>query len=119
MKNGSILESLQTILLSDAYMLNLVPRWEREDFKMEIAPSTAWVSPNPSTLRLSQNYVISIDSDQSYITTLNIPDLFVVSFADQWQIYRGDTQEELANLTGKYSPDPALMEAMSANPNPL
>lgn len=113
MQNASIYDALQGILTSNAYMLDLLPRWdgeEKEDFRMEIRPSEAWNPSDPITLRESD--IIEIDSNYNPIACLNTPEVFIVNFSDAVEFAMDNMPQGRIGLNGVYAMNETLMAGL-------
>ena len=112
LENASIYDSIQGSVMTNDFMLNMVPRWLAKDFKLELMPSESWDVSDP--LELNESHIISIEPSYNPIASLNTPDAFVVNFSAAAQLESGDSTK-IAGLGSKgfFAPNPAIMAYMS------
>ena len=113
LQRGSIYDSLQNILLSDEFMLSLVPRWSDNAFKLEIAPITAWTTKDG--LSLSAEQVLEIDSVYKPLVCLNTPEAFIVHFSPLEELIRQASQQQQidpSGVNGVFSINPDLEQRL-------
>ena len=83
MRSSNIFSTIKSILTSDEYALQMVPRWSCEaenDFKMELTPVTAW-KPR-AVLKLRAKDIKEFAMGASSVARLNVPDVVFVDFND-------------------------------------
>lgn len=109
LRGASIYEALRSVLVSEQYMLQLVPRW-KNDFKMEICPSRAW-DPSDST-QIHIDCISQVEASYSPIACINTPEAFVVMFGDAVGFNIPNVPDGPLGLNGVYSTKPELTEAL-------
>lgn len=113
MQNASIYDALQSVLTSEAYMLDMLPRWDgesKEDFRMEIRPSEAWNPSEPITIKESS--IIGIDSNYNPIACVNTPEVFIVNFSDAVEFAMDNMPNGRIGLNGVYAMNETLCNAL-------
>ena len=106
--NASIYDALQRILVSTAVMLNIIPRWKHDDYKLELAPSSAWDPGTPITLE--EKHIIGISTEYNPIANLNTPEGFIVNFSNVFQLQNAKAGTEIAaGCNGVFASNPEVM----------
>lgn len=114
LNNSSIYDTLQRMLITDEFMLNLIPRFTKVgsvEFPVELVPSYMW---NPKVaFKLDRSQLTSVSASFNPIACLNTPQVLMVTFDPLNDIGNTNTQQSLAYY-GIYSTDDSLMERLKA-----
>lgn len=106
--NASVYDALQSILVSTAVMLNIIPRWKLDDYKLELAPSSAWDPGTP--IALEEKHIIGISTEYNPIANLNTPEGFIVNFSNVFQLQNAKAGTEIAaGCNGVFASNPEVM----------
>ena len=112
--SGSIYEAIQRTILSNSFMLNIVPRWSDQNFKLEIAPTRAWITTG--RVVVGADNVISMDSVYKPLVCLNTPDAFIAHFDTSEELMKAAAAQQVATsgINGVFSTNPELLETLKA-----
>lgn len=106
--NASVYDAIQSILVSTAVMLNIIPRWKHDDYKLELAPSSAWDPGTPISLK--EEHIIGISTEYNPIANLNTPEGFIVNFSNVFQLQNAKAGTEItAGCNGVFASNPEVM----------
>ena len=130
LNNSTIYDTLQQILLTDEFMLNLVPRFtpgvsdgneqkntgknhtEDDIFRITLMPSTMW-SNEDAPVAIAANQIISITASFNPIGCLNTPQVLMATFDDPTDPGLSDSESSV-RLYGIYSTDSDLQSQLTA-----
>lgn len=112
MRTSNIYSSISQAVMSQEFMLNLVPGWQKEDFKLVLQPSRAWESKPAVTLTFED--ISELNSAYNPLNHINDPDIFAVNFspAINFEGTQGQVGVPSAML-GAYSRNPEIQQWMS------
>ena len=106
--NASVYDALQSVLVSTAVMLNIIPRWKSAAYKLELAPSSAWDPGTPISLK--EKHIIGISTEYNPIANLNTPEGVIVNFSNVFQLQNAKAGTEItAGCNGVFASNPEVM----------
>ena len=113
-RKASIYEAIKSVIVGSDYMLTLAPRFniadKNQQFKLEIAPSTAWEATPARVLKASD--AIRFASGYTQIASISAPEAYIVHFDLESDVAHGGTQQKATGANGVYSSNEALMEQL-------
>ena len=110
--NMSVYDVLQRMLITDEFMLNLVPRFSTQDFKVELVPSYMWKTRESDNLDINATDLVAVSAVFNPIACLNIPQVLMVLFEDPIEYGKKLVGGGAATNYGVYSTDKQLNELM-------
>jgi hypothetical protein len=109
LKTNTVLDTIMSAIISPEFMLNLVPKWNNDDFMMEIQPSRAWES-TPS-MRLYLSDISEMNSSYRPLEHINDPEIFAVNFTEAVNFNGNQGLEgQPSAVMGAYSTNPEVAE---------
>lgn len=75
----SIMQGVMSTVMSPDVLLQMVPRWSDNNFKLEICPSSAWAPKH--IIQLKRADIFGIESNFHPSESAESPDVFVVEFS--------------------------------------
>lgn len=110
MQNVNIFSAIKNILTSPNFALQLIPRWtcdEKDDFKMEIMPVTAW-KPRRPIIKLNKYDIASITMRHVSSTKLTTPDVVIVNMHHAYTAELGNNNNTPLGIWGVAAQDKDL-----------
>lgn len=112
--NMSLYDMLQRMLITDEFMLNLVPRFSAYDFKVELVPSYMWNTRKADDTTIEAEDLVGVSAAFNPIACLNTPQVLMALFEDPVN-YGGDQSKGKTSTNyGIYSTDKNLDAALKA-----
>jgi len=110
LNNSTVYDTLQQVLITDNFMLNLVPRFDNKNFLVELVPSYMW-APR-TTIELDRSKIITVSSTFNPIACLNTPQVLMVLFDPLVNVGNQNTKQSAAYY-GIHSSDADLVAKLS------
>ena len=109
MRTSNIYNSIAQAVMSQEFMLNLVPGWQKDDFKLSLQPSRAWESKPSVTLTFED--ISELNSSYNPLNHINDPEVFAVNFSPAVNFEGTQGQVGVPSaMVGAYSRNPEIQK---------